>query len=101
MMKDEDQLGRKDRMLEGISGVINEVYSKIQQFQESEKSNEEEFIEIIRRAREEWQSAETTFNSVSDPGLVDFAIYNVEATKAKYIYLLKQAKELGIRTDFE
>ncbi|SNS53772.1 Protein of unknown function [Anaerovirgula multivorans] len=100
MMKEKNQIKKKEGVLDGISGVINELYSKIQHIQEPEKDEKQEFIEIVKQAREEWENAEKTFHNVSEPDLIDYAIYNVEATKAKYIYLLKQAKELGIKTNF-
>lgn len=46
--------------------------------------------EQLEQARLEWQEAEAYFNSVTDPALVDHAIYNLEAAKRKYAYLLQQ-----------
>ncbi|WP_090554518.1 YaaL family protein [Natronincola ferrireducens] len=99
-MKEEKQLEKKEKAFEGITNTLNSLYNKIQHFQEPEKDENQEFVEIIKRAREEWEGAEKTFHSVSDPDLIDYAIYNVEATRAKYIYLLKRAKEMGIKTNF-
>ncbi|MCC5909546.1 MAG: YaaL family protein [Clostridiaceae bacterium] len=87
-------------MVEGITNALNSVYSRINQTPTSEKSEEDEFVEIITKAREEWKNAEDVFHNVSDPDLIDYAIYNVEATKARYMYLLKRAKEMGLRTNF-
>ena len=36
---------------------------------------------------------ENYFNFATDPDLVDFAIYEIEASKRKYAYLLKLAKD--------
>lgn len=36
---------------------------------------------------------ENYFNHATDPDLVDFAIYDIEASRRKYAYLLKLAKE--------
>lgn len=46
----------------------------------------------IREARKEWNSAKKYFNSVTDPDLIDYAIYLIEAAEAKYSFLLKQKK---------
>ena len=46
----------------------------------------------VRRAYAEWQAAENYFENVADPDLVDFAIYDMEAAKKKYIYMLKRAR---------
>ena len=35
---------------------------------------------------------ENFFNNVNDPDLVDYAIYDVEAARRKYQYLLKKAR---------
>jgi hypothetical protein len=62
---------------------------------ELDKLNElkTQMIENLRQAHEEWQDNEKFFQSVSDPDLVDYAIYETEASKLKYIYLLKKIKE--------
>jgi hypothetical protein len=35
-------------------------------------------------------------NSVTDPDLIDHAIFYMGATEKKYVYLLKRAREMGI-----
>ena len=50
----------------------------------------------VKNAHDEWVNAQNLFNNVSDPELVDYAIYNLEAAKKKYMYMLKQAKMNGI-----
>jgi len=60
---------------------------------------DEEYFDILQavnRAHAEWINAQNYFNSVSEPELVDYAIYNMEAAKRKYMYMLKQAKLRGI-----
>ncbi|ARE89810.1 YaaL family protein [Clostridium formicaceticum] len=98
-MNEENQVTKREGILEGISTVFSGLHNKFQHFYETEKDENQEFIDVIKKARAEWESAEKTFHSVSDPDLIDYAIYNVEATKAKYIYLLKRAKEMGIKTN--
>ncbi|MGM0502315.1 MAG: DUF2508 family protein [Bacillota bacterium] len=43
----------------------------------------------IEEAREEWIKAKKYFNIVSDPDLIDHAIYLLGAAERKYEYLLK------------
>lgn len=50
----------------------------------------------IGRARDEWMAAKNYFDAVSDPDLVDHAIYLLEAAERKYMYLLKRAKNEGL-----
>ncbi len=52
--------------------------------------------ESISRAREDWLAARNYFEMVSDPDLVDHAIYLLEAAERKYMYLLKRAKNEGL-----
>ena len=62
---------------------------------ELEKLNELKFqmLENLRQAHKEWKDSEKYFESISDPDLIDYAIYEIEASKLKYVYLLKKVKE--------
>ncbi len=51
------------------------------------------FSSQIKKAHADWQAAENYFQNVADPDLIDFAIYDIQAAKKKYIYMLKKAKE--------
>ena len=53
----------------------------------------EHFFTLVEQAKQEWQDAKKRFNEVSDPDLVDYAIYALEAAERRYIYLLKKARE--------
>lgn len=55
-------------------------------------SSKDEAFENIENAKKEWQDAKNIFENVSEPDLVDYAIFKVEAAEQKYIYLLKQYK---------
>ena len=59
---------------------------------ELEKEN---IIKEIKKAQTDVAVAEKFFQFVSDPELVDVAIYNLEAKKSRY--LIKIAKEKGIK----
>lgn len=49
-------------------------------------------VDEVKDALQEWHDATTYFESVSDPDLVDFAIYDMEATRRKYMYLIKRTR---------
>jgi len=51
--------------------------------------------EAVEQAREDWQASRAYFDMVSEPELVDHAIYMMEAAQTRYSYLLKKAKELS------
>ena len=55
---------------------------------ELEKEN---IIKEIKKAQTDVAVAEKFFQFVSDPELVDVAIYNLEAKKSRYRYLIKIA----------
>lgn len=57
----------------------------------------EKIITEIRRAQMDVSTAENFFQVVSDPQLIDVAIYELEAKKSRYQYLLKVAKEKGVK----
>lgn len=55
-----------------------------------------ELISEVKKTMKELKDAEIYFQSVTDPDLVDHAIYKLESLRKKYIYLIKKAKKDGI-----
>ncbi|MGI6081983.1 MAG: DUF2508 family protein [Limnochordia bacterium] len=53
--------------------------------------------EAVERARLDWLQARSYFDNVTDPDLVDHAIFCVEAAERKYVYLLKKAQSEGLK----
>ena len=54
----------------------------------------------LEDARAEWLNSQAYFETVTDPDLVDHAVFMMEAAKKRYIYLLKKAKETGMSGAF-
>jgi hypothetical protein len=52
----------------------------------------QEYIREAYQAKREWEAAQNFFNNVVDPDLVDYAIYDLETTKRKYMYLIKKVR---------
>lgn len=46
-------------------------------------------IMIIEEAKKEWQVALRYFEEVTEPALIDFAIYNMEAAEKRLVHLIK------------
>lgn len=44
------------------------------------------------RALNEWKAAMAYYECVSDPALMEYAIFGIEAARRKYEYLLKKCK---------
>ncbi|QOR33628.1 DUF2508 family protein [Clostridium sp. 'deep sea'] len=73
---------------------IDRLYVKNQQ--NSHDTKNQELLNEVIKAREEWQQAHKYFNSVSEDGLTDHAIMMCQAAEQKYIYLLRLAKQEGV-----
>ena len=58
-------------------------------------TGDKQIVSSVIKAKNEWLAAQNYFDNVSDPDLVDYAIYEMEAARKKYMYLLKQAKSTG------
>ncbi|MCF6460889.1 DUF2508 family protein [Clostridium sp. Cult3] len=65
-------------------------------FKAKEKTEEERILESLKEAHREWKDKEEYFQSVKEPELIDHAIYELEASKIKYMYLLKKMKKMNI-----
>lgn len=61
----------------------------------------EKLIQQIKRAQLDVKTAESFFQMVTDPELVDVAIYELEAKKSKYRYLLRVAKDKGVKNSLK
>ena len=49
--------------------------------------------EQARQALLAWKNAQNYFENVTDPDLVEYAVYDLEAAKRRYTYMLKCARE--------
>lgn len=60
---------------------------------EAETSEFDKLRLEIEQAHLEWSIAKQHIDHVSEPELIDHAIYHLEATERKYGYLLREAKK--------
>ena len=77
----------------------NYLKSLLNMIKKEETQAEEEGRELVERvhaAKDGWIAAQSYFESVSDPDLVDYAIYELEAARRKYMYFLKLARAEGL-----
>lgn len=77
-----------------MSSISNKVFllKDIVNNQEEDGKNKDNLYINLKNAKKEWEDAKNIFENVSDPDLVDYAIYNVDAKEKRYMYLLKQIK---------
>lgn len=52
-----------------------------------------EYMENLWEVWQQWQSAKNMFEQAIDPDMVEFAIYNMEARKKQFNYMVKYARE--------
>ncbi|SHI05330.1 DUF2508 family protein [Clostridium grantii] len=57
-------------------------------------------IQAIQKIKIEWDCDRDYFESVKEELLIDYAIFKERATRAKYMYLLKIAKEKGVSLQY-
>lgn len=50
-----------------------------------------------KQALEDWKAAENFLNFACDPELVECAVYDVEAARRKYVYMLRQVREYDVK----
>lgn len=58
-----------------------------------ELQQQDDYYKLVEQARREWRDAKLRFEQISDPDLIDHAIYAIEAAEQRYIYLIKKARE--------
>ncbi len=76
----------------GVKGVADKMYRHFLNMP-PEQTEEEKLYASIRDAEIQWKLAEGRFNEATDPDLIDFATYDIMATKSRYEYLIKTAKK--------
>lgn len=77
-----------DRMNDGLRRFADRLEGRV----ELPPSAEAEYTREAMRALEAWHAAESYFNSVSDPDLIEYAMYEVEAARRKYEYLMRKLR---------
>ncbi len=83
--------------MQGIPGSIGHMLSKMAAHlvldnPESKLQRAPDLNDSVEQAKIEWMSARAYFEQVTDPELVDYAIYQVKAAERRYMYLLGQAR---------
>ncbi len=98
---EERDLEKREKGISNFVSALGNLYNRVSQISRHEVDENQEFVQLVVKAHEEWQDAENFFHNISqDPDLIDHAIYKLEACRSRYIYLLKQARANGIKVDF-
>lgn len=84
-------------VLENIKVILQSAKGYLaERFVQEEKQALPALPDVVDQARKEWLDAQHYYNTVSDKDLVDHAVYLMQATEKKYVYLLKTARREGI-----
>jgi ABC-type nitrate/sulfonate/bicarbonate transport system substrate-binding protein len=73
-----------------VNKLLNQII-KAESYRQ--KQAKEKYWGLIDEAKKDWQEARAYFNTVTEPELVDHAIYTLGAAEKRYVYLLKKARE--------
>ena len=81
-----------------VQGLIDRVDTALSDDDKNPQIDEEVLLKrAVEKAKSELLAARSFFDSVSDPDMIDHAIYKIQAAEKKYAYLLKFARERGYR----
>jgi len=86
--------GILDRILKYF--IINE---DTEAYLNSYDDESKELLADIKKAREDWLNAYENFEYGESSEIVDYYTYTIKAYQVKYEYLLKKAKEKGLRVE--
>ncbi|HHT46138.1 MAG TPA: YaaL family protein [Firmicutes bacterium] len=86
--------------MKGLSVILTELSQKLlgekSVLSLGENPSKEIFhvknADLIERAKQDWYAALSLFNNIEDPGLIDHAIYNLNAAERRYVFLLEEAQ---------
>ena len=81
--------------INGIKNTASRVYHQVLNVPYP-PTDDEKLIGSIRMALSDWQRAEIMFHEVTDPDLIDHAIYDILSAKTKYAYLMKTARKKNL-----
>jgi uncharacterized UPF0146 family protein len=83
--------------LTGLMGVFGSPEEETGPEGSTEAEGPEGLLSDVEEARLQWLNAKAYFDHVTDPDLIDMAIYSIEAAEKRYMYLLKVARTRGVR----
>ncbi|KPU45788.1 hypothetical protein OXPF_10240 [Oxobacter pfennigii] len=82
----------------GFVAFIRSIFSNKAIIQKQAQQDDfNKYMEALNTARMDMENAQKLFDNVSDPDLIECAIYQEHAAKLKYSYLVRKAKESNYR----
>lgn len=89
---------RKTGLLKWLSGLF--ISSKTEASIGLSLGDESmELLETIKNARQDWITANINFEQADNSKMVDYYTYKIKACEVRYEYLIKKAKDQGIKSE--
>lgn len=60
-------------------------------------SERSRLADAVEDARQQWVAAKAFFDDVTDPQLIDYAVFSIGAAEKRYMFLLEEARRQGVR----
>ncbi len=79
-------------MLERMNDGFRRLLDRLEGVEQLPPSAVDEYTAEAMRALDAWHAAERYFNSITDPDLIEYALYEVEAARRKYEYLMRKLR---------
>jgi hypothetical protein len=64
-----------------------------QQFISRDRDRQDDESRALEHAHQEWLAANRLFDNATEPELVDYAIFSLQAAEKQFVYLWKRARE--------
>ena len=95
IQKHERQKEHKSRLFQKVFSLLNIVENN--ELGDNQINDNQKLIDSIITAKREWINANNEFNYAVDKEMIDYYTYKIKAYQARYEYLIKIAKEEGIK----
>jgi len=87
-------LSHPKREVTVMSGQLSKWFKVCtRQFAARDRNNQCDESKALEHARREWLAASRLFDYATDPELVDYSIYSLQAAEKHFVYLWKRARE--------
>lgn len=77
--------------LENENALEDEAAAEEALHLQAESAEQRQKTAQVHRALQDWKAATAFFENVTEPELIDYAVYGMEAAQKRYIYLLKNS----------
>lgn len=99
IQKYQQQKIQRSNVFQWVLNMLNIIERN--ELAKNESNDTKNLIESITNAKKEWIRANNDFEYAVDEDMIDYHTYIIKAYQARYEYLIKIAKEKGIRIELD